>query len=62
MPIKNRKDATKINPLAFFFSYSCKPGLINLHNSNRTYGNDKINPAVTEVQMCAENCPETVLL
>jgi hypothetical protein len=35
---------------------------MNLQNSQIIYGNETIKPAKIDVQRCAENCPDTVLL
>ena len=59
--MKNKRDAIMIKPREFLRSLPRSPGLIKRQNSNKIYGKATTKPSVIEVQICAENCPATVL-
>lgn len=60
--MKNRSEARKINHRDFPRSFGFKPGAINRHSSNKTYGNERINPRINDVQIAIVNCPVTSVL
>src|SRR5690349_9342287 len=52
-----RKDIAATAPRDDRFSRGYKPGLMNRHSSQVTYGKATINPMTNDETMCIENCP-----